>query len=125
MGPARRARVRIVRRFVNGARSVSDRQVPTEVSGLSLDVPSSRRVGYDTVRQQEVRDALRKEPFQPFRIHLSNGHSYDIRHPEFAALTRRTVFVGVSSGRDDVPDRMIECDLLHVVALEPIDGVST
>lgn len=76
------------------------------------------------MRQQEVRDLLRKEPFQPFRIHLSNGQSYDIRHPEFAALTRRTVFVGVSSGKDDVPDRMIECDLLHVVALEPIDGAA-
>ena len=77
------------------------------------------------MRQQEVRDALRKEPFQPFRIHLSNGHSYDVRHPEFAALTRRSVFVGLPSGKDEVADRMIECDLLHVVTIEPIDGAST
>ena len=76
------------------------------------------------MRQHELRDALRKEQFQPFRIHLSDGYAYDVRHPEFAALTRRSVFVGLSSGKDDVPDRMIECDLLHVVALEPIDGAS-
>lgn len=73
------------------------------------------------MRQQEVRDALRKMPFQPFRVHLSNGHSYDVRHPEFAALTRLSIFVGLPLRDDGVPDRMIECDLLHVVALEPID----
>ncbi len=76
------------------------------------------------MRQHELRDALRKEQFQAFRIHLSDGYAYDVRHPEFAALARRSVFVGLSSGKDDVPDRMIECDLLHVVALEPIDGAS-
>ena len=76
------------------------------------------------MRQQEVRDALRKEPFQPFRIYLSNGHSYDVRDPEFATLTRGSIFVGLPSGKDEVADRVIECDLLHVVALEPIDGSS-
>ena len=76
------------------------------------------------MRQDEIRDVLRQEPFQPFRVHLSNGQFYDVRHPEFAALTRRTVFVGIPSGKDEVPDRMIQCDLVHVVALEPIDGQS-
>lgn len=74
------------------------------------------------MRLEGVRKALRKEPFEPFRVHLSNGQIYEVRHPEFAALTRRSVFVGVSSGKQDVPGRMMECDLLHVVALEPTDG---
>lgn len=74
------------------------------------------------MRLQEVQEALRREPFQPFRIHLTTGKTFDIRHPEFAAVTRSSMFVGKSSGDDEVPDRMIQCDLLHVVALEPING---
>jgi len=49
--------------------------------------------------------------------------SYDIFHPEFAGLTRSSVYVGVPSPSDEIPERMIQCDLLHVVAIEPIsDG---
>ncbi len=76
------------------------------------------------MRQQEVRDYLRKAPFQPFRIHLSNGQSHDVRHPEFAALTRHSVIVVVPSSRDQDIDRVVQCDLVHVVAMEAIDGAS-
>ncbi len=74
------------------------------------------------MRFQEVQDALRRQPFEPFQIHLTNGQRFLIRHPEFAALSRSSVLVGVSSGDDDVPDRYIQCDLLHVVSLEPANG---
>lgn len=77
------------------------------------------------MRQLEVRDALRKEPFQPCRIHLSNGQSYDVCHPEFAALTRTSVVVVVpSSDKDDI-DRVVQCDFVHVIAMEAIGGAST
>jgi hypothetical protein len=74
------------------------------------------------MRLQELQEALRRQPFQPFRIHLTNGQTFDVGHPEFAALTRTSIFVGHSSGDDEIPDRMIQCDLLHVVTLEPING---
>ncbi len=75
------------------------------------------------MRFNDVQDVLRKQPFEPFRLHLSSGQSYVVRHPEFAGLTRTSVFVGSPSGDDDIPDRMIQCDLLHVVAIEPVDGL--
>lgn len=76
------------------------------------------------MQQHELKAAIRKQPFQPFRVHLSNGSSYDVRHPEMAALSRRTLYVLMYGETEDAPDRMIECDVLHVVALETIDGVS-
>jgi len=76
------------------------------------------------MRLHELQKALRREPFQPFRLHLTNGQTFDIRHQEFAALMRTSDFVGFSSGDDEIPDRMIQCDLLHVVALDPINGES-
>lgn len=74
------------------------------------------------MRFDEVREILAHEPFEPFRIHLSNGPSYDIRHREFAGLTRASIHVGISFDADEIPDRMIRCDLLHVVSLETING---
>jgi hypothetical protein len=45
------------------------------------------------IRPEDVRDLLRKQPFQPFRMHMSNGQSYDVVHPELAVVTRGTIVV--------------------------------
>ncbi len=74
------------------------------------------------MRHPELYSALHKSPFRPFRIQLTNGQSHDIPHPDFAFLTRSSIIVGLSSGDDDIPDEHIECDLLHIVALEPMNG---
>lgn len=73
-------------------------------------------------QDQDLFKALRKEPFRPFRIQLTNGQSHVIRHPDFAWLIRTSVLVGHASGQDEVPDEFTECDLLHVVAIEPVGG---
>ncbi len=74
------------------------------------------------MRFNELQDVLRKQPFEPFRIRLTTGDSYVVRHPEFAALLRSSVVIGISSEKDGVPDRFVQCDLLHVVSLEPVNG---
>jgi hypothetical protein len=43
-----------------------------------------------------VRQALHREPFQPFAIHLADGRSLPVPHPDFVALTPRRVIVGAS-----------------------------
>jgi hypothetical protein len=76
------------------------------------------------MRYQAVYKALHKEPFRPFRIQLTNGQSHLIQHPDFAWLTRTSVLIGHASGTDDVPDDFTECDMLHIVAIEPVNGKS-
>ena len=80
--------------------------------------------GQVTMTLNEIRSALRKQPFAPFRIRLTTGQNYEIRHPEFAAVTQTSMFVGEPHD-DDVPVRMVQCDLMHVVALEPTSGPAT
>ena len=75
------------------------------------------------MRFREIQDALRKQPFEPVQLHLSSGQSYVIRHQEFAGLTRTSLFVGLPSGDDEIPDHMVQCDLLHAVAIEPVNGL--
>jgi hypothetical protein len=79
----------------------------------------------ENMRARELRDALRRQPFAPFRVRLSTGQAYEVLHPEFAALTATSLFVGVPSTADEAPDTMIQCDLLHVVAIEPVTVPST
>ena len=69
---------------------------------------------------QTFLDLLRAQPFQPFRIVMSSGQSYDVRHPEMAMLTRTDIIVGIDETRDEVPSRFKICSLLHVTSVEPL-----
>jgi hypothetical protein len=73
------------------------------------------------MRQDDLREALREHPFEPFRIHLTNGMAYEVRHPEMALLTRHSVHVVELAKSGKATERVVKCDLLHVVALEPLN----
>ncbi len=60
-----------------------------------------------------VQTWLRKEPFVPFVIRMSNGEQYEVRHPENAALSQTNVFV-VFPGTE----RYAELALLYVASVE-------
>jgi hypothetical protein len=40
-----------------------------------------------------VRDALHKQPFQPFLLRLADGRSVYVAHPDFVAVSPRQVHV--------------------------------
>ena len=63
-----------------------------------------------------LRDALRAQPFLPFRLHLTDGRAFRVQHPELLALgvTGRTV-VYVNP---DENDRVVIANTLLVVTLE-------
>ena len=41
-----------------------------------------------------VREALHRQPFEPFTIRLADGRSLPVPHPDFVAVTPRRVIVG-------------------------------
>ena len=49
---------------------------------------------------------LRRQPFQPFRMFLSDGSTHDVRHPEMALLTRREVVLALPQNRKSFPERL-------------------
>ena len=71
---------------------------------------------------ETLREQLRKQPFQPFRVYLSDGSRYEIRHPEMMAVSRRDVAIGLDSKNGELSERLALCDPLHVVRVEPING---
>jgi hypothetical protein len=59
-----------------------------------------------------VREALHRQPFEPFDIRLADGRSVPVHHPDFVALgNRRVLVVG-----DDDSTSMI--DSLLIVSLD-------
>lgn len=66
------------------------------------------------------RSLLAEKPFRPFRLVMSSGQTYDIRHPEAAMLTKSDLLVGTDLEDDGVPARFKICSLLHVTAIEPL-----
>ena len=74
---------------------------------------------------QTFRDLLKKTPFRPFRLVMSSGQSYEVRHPEMAWLTRTDILVGVGEEDDGIPAEFKICSLLHVTAVEPLSPSPT
>jgi hypothetical protein len=74
---------------------------------------------------QTFRDLLRQQPFRPFRLVMSSGQTYDVRHPEMAWLTRTDILVGVGEMDEGVPSEFRICSLLHVTSIEPLSPAAT
>ena len=68
----------------------------------------------------EYRNLIRRWPFEPFRIRMSSGDAYEVRHPEFAWLLKGGIYVGLPADKDELPDRAVFCSLLHVAAIETL-----
>lgn len=69
-----------------------------------------------------LRDQVRKQPFEPFRVYLTDGSHYEVRHPEMIAVSRRDVAIPLGPRKGEVADRLAICDPLHIVRVEPING---
>lgn len=76
------------------------------------------------MRPEDILELLRTRPFQPFRISLSDGRQFDVRHPELAMVGRSRVIVGIADteGPDGTFDRTLSLSLRHITSTEVIDG---
>lgn len=71
-----------------------------------------------------LRDLLARRPFDPFRVRLSSGDAYDVRHPEMAFLLRNGIYIALPDGNGDVPEQAVYCALLHIVSVESAAATS-
>ena len=72
----------------------------------------------------ELRAALRIQPFVPFRLHLTDGRAFDVYHPDCLLISPRVVYVGVypvgQQNGERVFDRVEMISMIHIVSLEPL-----
>ena len=72
---------------------------------------------------------MRRKPFKPFRLHLSSGEIYDIRHPEMMLLSRNSITIAIYDEGDEpgdvLPAREVFVSPLHVTSAEDIPAETT
>jgi hypothetical protein len=74
----------------------------------------------------QLKELLARRPFEPFRVVMSSGTNYDVRHPEFAWLLKGGLYVGApmpENGAADWPQEATFCSMLHISAVEPLPAI--
>jgi hypothetical protein len=66
---------------------------------------------------ESIREFLRREPFEPFVIRMSNGESHQVRHPECLLVLKTKVILGYPD-----EDRAVHLSLIHVNAVEALQA---
>ena len=70
---------------------------------------------------EELLQYAQRKSFEPFRLLLTTGETFDIRHPELIMVGRRSAIIGVTNEPNVTAyERTIKVDLLHVVGIEEL-----
>ncbi len=71
---------------------------------------------------EELVELLEDRPFTPLRIHLADGRTREIRHPEMALVSESHVAIGIPGDDESkVATRMTFCSIINIVEVEPFD----
>ena len=81
---------------------------------------NSRQEG-NAMRAEDLVEMLRKRSFGPFRIHMTDGQTYDIVHPEAVLVLRSRAVIGLRPDPETkIADRSEDIALIHVVRISAI-----
>jgi hypothetical protein len=69
-----------------------------------------------------VREALHKQPFEPFAIRLADGRSLPVPHRDFVALTPRRVIVAAEDDSWSVVEPLLIVSLDYTAAKKGANG---
>ena len=70
----------------------------------------------------ELLEALRARPFVPFRLHISEGATYEIRHPEMMVVALASVAVAVRNDPSSpYYDHVQIVAARHIIRMVPIE----
>jgi hypothetical protein len=68
---------------------------------------------------EDLIELLEERPFVPLRVHLSNGRTHDIRHPEMAIVGQDIIAIGVETNEGSLP-RIRLVSVAHINEVEPV-----
>lgn len=68
----------------------------------------------------DIQSFLRRQPFEPFRLHAMDGTSYDIHHPELCMVLATSVIVAIPSQSGGFPEDVQWIDARHIHKLIPM-----
>ena len=72
------------------------------------------------VTVNELRDWMHENPFRPFRLHTSDGKSYDITNHDLMFIKRNGVEIALDPDANFIAERFANCALLHLTCIEDL-----
>jgi hypothetical protein len=75
------------------------------------------------MRPDELRQVLYKEPFQPFRVRVRDGRTFDIRYSELSLIGESVFIIGIPAPDDPNPrfyDRQAWIPLQWIDGIDPL-----
>lgn len=76
------------------------------------------------MKAEDLIELLEERPFVPLRLHMSNGRTHEVRHPEMAIVGEEVVALGVQREGSDYP-RIRLVSLQHINEVEQISSGSS
>ncbi len=67
-----------------------------------------------------MRQLLTRRPFEAFRITMSSGQVFEVRHPEMAMLTKSRMMVTIVDERGRPSDQVEFLSYLHIAHVQTI-----
>lgn len=78
------------------------------------------------MRPDELVKLLRRRPFIPLCLHMTDGQTYDVRHPDNVIVTRSYAHIGMATDQaTGVLEGVEYCSLLHIVRAEELQTAAT
>jgi hypothetical protein len=71
-----------------------------------------------------IKERMNKNPFKPFRIHLSDGSHYDVINHDIALVKREGIEIGINLDDDAIPGKFVTCSMLHINRIENIGSTA-
>jgi len=71
------------------------------------------------MRPNDLLELTRRQPFAAFRIHVTDGTTYDVRHSDQIIVLRSRAVLAAGE-KEGVPDRLEHVALVHIVRIEEL-----
>jgi hypothetical protein len=73
------------------------------------------------MKAEDLIELLEERPFSPLSLHLSNGRTHEVRHPEMAIVLQEIVTIGLRpDSSSEVAESVTYCATAHIVEAEPM-----
>jgi hypothetical protein len=69
---------------------------------------------------QQLREIMRANPFKPFRIHLTNGKTFDVPNHDSAFVGGSWIEVATRLDTHGFPEWSTRCAILHIAQIEDL-----
>jgi hypothetical protein len=72
------------------------------------------------IKLEDLLERLQEAPFRPFRVNMSDGNAYAVRHPDQVMVFSHKLIIGMGGNGSRAFTRDVHCSILHIVSLEDL-----